>query len=161
MSLADISKCLLKKKKIHTALRLRIIFIRWNLWRTLAQDTVSPIALRDCSKKIIREEPGYIGVFVERKNITKHLLNIRRLLLIRKTKHFKLLISVLFHLWEDARVLAHWSRFLWCNSLGRVPFFSVLNPLRQHSQQEQLQRLMAPLLIEMASDILCSHRIEE
>ena len=56
------------EKKIHTALGLSIIFIRWNLWRTLAQDTVSRIALSDCCKKI-REERGYVGVFVDGKAV--------------------------------------------------------------------------------------------
>ena len=38
------------------------------LLRTIAWDTASQTALRNCSKEV-REEPGYIGVFAGKKKI--------------------------------------------------------------------------------------------
>ena len=137
-------------------MRLRIIFIRWNLWRTLAQDTVSPISLRDCSKKIIREEPGYIGAFVERKNITKHVFEHQKITANKKNKTFQVNDFSAFPSLGRYKSLGPLKSFPLVFTFipwGQCPFSSVLNPLRQHSQQEQLQRLMAPLLTEMASDI--------
>ena len=63
------------------------------LLRTVAWDSVSQTALRNCSKEI-REDPGYRGVFVGDKCIM--YLNIQRLLLITN-KHFKLITVVLLY----------------------------------------------------------------
>ena len=71
-------------------------------------ETASHIALRNYSKEV-REEPGYIVVFPENKQ-TKNKqmwLNVKILLLITKNRHFKLMILMLFCIWEDARVWAH------------------------------------------------------
>ena len=52
--------------------------------------------------------------------------NIKRLLLITKDKRLKLMILVLFYVWEDARIWAHWSYSLdlHLNYLGPVSCFS-------------------------------------
>ena len=74
----------------------------------------SQIALRDCSK-MVREEPRYVGVCAEKKkktpqktkppknkktqktqNVVKH-----QKITANHTKHLKLMILVLFYVWED------------------------------------------------------------
>lgn len=52
-----------------------------NLLRTIAQESASWLALRNCSKEK-REEPGYMGVFAEKQTNKNHVVNIKRLLLI-------------------------------------------------------------------------------
>ena len=78
------------------------------LLRTIAQDTASQIALRSCSKEV-REEPGFIGVFAGKKqNRTKHVVEHQKSTANhKKTRHLKLMILVLFYVWENARVRAH------------------------------------------------------
>ena len=78
------------------------MFYSGNLLRTIAQETASQITLRNRSEEL-REEPGYSGVFAEKKNVVK----CQRLLLITKHRCIKLMILVLFYVWEDARVQAH------------------------------------------------------
>ena len=51
------------------------------LLRTIAQESASWLALRNCSKEK-REEPGYMGVFAEKQTNKNHVVNIKRLLLI-------------------------------------------------------------------------------
>ena len=51
------------------------------LQRTIAWDTASQTTLRNCSKEV-REEPAYLGVFAEKKNMQS---NIKILLLITHT----------------------------------------------------------------------------
>ena len=41
------------------------MFYSGNFLRTVAWETASQVALRNCSKEA-REEPGYIGVFAEK-----------------------------------------------------------------------------------------------
>ena len=43
------------------------------LRKTIAPETASQTALRDCSKEV-REEPGYIGVFAGKQNKTEHVV---------------------------------------------------------------------------------------
>ena len=45
--------------------------------RTIAQEAASWEALRDCAKKV-REEPGHIRAFTEKKNVSKVLLLIAK-----------------------------------------------------------------------------------
>ena len=51
---------------------------------------------------MVREEPGYIGALAEKKK--KSMLSNIKTLLITKNKHLKLMISVLFYIWEDEKV---------------------------------------------------------
>ena len=44
------------------------MFYSGTLLRTIAWETASQIALRNCPKEV-REEPGYIGVFAEKTNM--------------------------------------------------------------------------------------------
>ena len=75
--------------------------------KTIAWETLSQMALRNCSKEVV-EETGYIGIFVENKTKeNKMWSNIKRLLLITKNQTLKLMIIVLFYIWADARVWAH------------------------------------------------------
>lgn len=130
-----------EKKNIYTALRLRIIFIRWNLWRTLAQDTVSPISLRDCSKKIIREEPGYIGAFVERKNITKHVFEHQKITATKKNKTFQVNDFSAFPSLGRCKSLGPLKSFPLVFAFtpwGQCPFSRPESP-QAAQQQEQLQ----------------------
>ena len=57
--------------------------------RTIAWETASQIALRNCSKEIW-EEPGYT-VFSRKKN--EHLVEHKRALPITKTRHLGLMIN--------------------------------------------------------------------
>ena len=75
--------------------------------KTIAWETLSQMALKNRSKEVV-EETGYIGIFVENKTKeNKMWSNIKRLLLITKNQTLKLMIIVLFYIWEDARVWAH------------------------------------------------------
>ena len=60
----------------------------------LSQDTASQIALRDCSEEV-REEPGYSGHFA-RKTGSR---NIKRSLLIKETRHLKLMNLAPLNIW--------------------------------------------------------------
>ena len=66
------------------------------------------MALRDCSKEV-REEPGYIRVFVEKqtKKQTKHVVQHQKITANHKNRHLKLMILVFFYVWEDAGVWTH------------------------------------------------------
>ena len=77
-------------------------FYSGTLLRTIAQETASQTALRNCSKEV-SEEPAYIYNFAGEKKMS----NIKRLLLITKNGHLKLKILVLFCVWEDARIWGH------------------------------------------------------
>ena len=68
--------------------------------KTIAWETASQIPMRKCLK-MVREEPGNIGVFAggEKKSMLSNI----KTLLITKIKHLKLMISVFFYIWEDAR----------------------------------------------------------
>ena len=48
-----------------------------------------------------------MGVFAQNKTKQNTQLNIKRSLLVTKTSHLKLMISVFFYLWEDTRAWAH------------------------------------------------------
>ena len=50
-------------------------------------------------------EPGYVGVLQQRAGS----VNVKRLLLIKKTRYVKLRNLVLFCVWEGARVWVHWN----------------------------------------------------
>ena len=54
---------LTEKEKQKHSLKLRVMFYLIILLRTVAWDSASQTALRNCSKEI-REDPGYRGVFV-------------------------------------------------------------------------------------------------
>ena len=53
---------LTEKEKQKHSLKLRVMFYLIILLRTVAWDSASQTALRNCSKEI-REDPGYRGVF--------------------------------------------------------------------------------------------------
>ena len=74
------------------------------------------------------------------------------------------MILVLFCLWEDASVLGSLKSLPLMFTFATWDQYPVfLHPESPQAAQpwEQLRRLMAPLFTEMASDILCSHRMEE
>lgn len=71
-----------EKKKPHD---LKVEFTLRTLLRAITWETASQIAPWNCSKEL-REEPGYIGVFDEKNTCCQ---------------------TVLFYLWDDARVWAH------------------------------------------------------
>ena len=96
-------------------------------------EITSQIILRDYSKEV-SEEPGYIAVFAFKKSCS---WTSRRLLLITKTRHLKLMILVLFCIWEGAKDWAYWnySFDMHLKYLGPVSCFSPSwIPLRTHRQ---------------------------
>ena len=69
------------------------------------------MTLRKCSKEVV-EETGYTGVFLKTKQENKmHGQTPKYHLSSQKKKNqkqtLKLMIVVLLHIWEDARVWAH------------------------------------------------------
>ena len=77
------------------------MFYLKTLLRTVAWDPASQIALRDCYKEV-REEPGYLGHFA-RKTGSR---NTKRSLLIKETRHLKLMNLVIFYVWKNIRAWA-------------------------------------------------------
>ena len=101
--------------------------------RTIAWETASQTVLMNCSKEV-REESGYIGVFAEKKNKNKYVVqtNVKRSLLIIKTRPPKWMILVLVYVWEDAS-LCSWKLFLrYASQLSRacIVFSPSWSPLR-------------------------------
>ena len=88
--------------------------------------------------------------------------SIKRLLLITKSQTLKLMIIVLFYIWEDARVWAHWNHSfdMHLSYLGPVSCFSpIWIPLRAHCLGLKcwwLDNGQHSLLIEMAGKIYLS-----
>ena len=74
--------------------------------RTVALETASQIALRNCPREV-KNEPGYIGVFAEKTKKQKHVVEHQKITARHRNRHLKLMILVLFYVWEDARVWAH------------------------------------------------------
>ena len=96
------------------------------LLRTIAQDcSLSGSSDRLCSKEV-REEPRHIGVFEKKKKKKRQVVEYQMITTNHKNRHPKLMILVLFHVWEDARVWAYGNHsFDIClNYLGPVPCFS-------------------------------------
>ena len=85
--------------------------------RTAAWETTFQIALRNCSEEV-KGEPAYIEVLQQRAGC----LNSKQLLLIKENQIPKLKNWVLFYVWEDARVWAHWNHSfdMHLSSLGPV-----------------------------------------
>ena len=81
---------------------MHVKFYLGNLLRTIAWETASQIALRNCFEEV-REEPGYIGFFAEERHVVKH----KTITVNLQTSQKNLMILVLFYVWEDARVWAH------------------------------------------------------
>lgn len=81
------------------------------LFRDFAEDQCPGDSLSDHSEELSqREEPGCIGGFAGGKINTQNIQWIlKRLLLITKSRHLKVMVLVLFYIWEDARVWAHWN----------------------------------------------------
>ena len=76
--LGNVGERSVSEKKMHNL----------NLLRTLAWDTAFQIALRDNSKEV-REEPGYIAVFLKNKQTkTTMLWNIKEFLFVLLTYFF-------------------------------------------------------------------------
>ena len=98
------------------------MFYSGTLLRTIAQETASQIALRDCPKEV-RGEPGYIGVFAE---TNKQCSQTSKMTANHKNRHLKLMILVLFYIWEVVRIWAHWnySFAMHLNYTGPVLCFS-------------------------------------
>ena len=72
----------------------------------LSQETASQIALRVCSEDV-SEEPGYLGHFAKKSGRQ----NIKRSLLIKETRHLKLMNLAPLNIWQDARIWAHLESF--------------------------------------------------
>ena len=83
-------------KKKHS---LEVEFLGLQAW-----EAASPIALRDCSKEV-REEPGFIGVFVTKTRSLEH----QKVTVNERIRYLKLSNLALFCLWEEAWVRAHWN----------------------------------------------------
>ena len=79
-------------------------FYLGTLLRRLAWETAPPIALSNNSEEVM-EEPRYIGVFAEEKHVIKHKkITVKRT---QKPRRLKLMILMLFYVYEDASVWAH------------------------------------------------------
>ena len=120
------------------------MFNSGNLLRTIAQELTSQVALRNCSRKI-KEEPGYVGVFAEKrkkKNVVEHQKITANQ---KKTRYLKLMILVPSYVWEDARVWAYWNYSVdtHLNYLGLVFCFSPSCILLRIHHRGKLQWLMA------------------
>lgn len=70
--------------------------------RTVAQETASQTALKDCSEKVRGEVRIYRSFYWKKKKS-----NIKRVLLITHTQNVKLMTLVLFYVWEYARIYTH------------------------------------------------------
>ena len=94
--------------------------------RTIIWEATLQIAMRDWSKEVGRER-GYIEEFLLKKKKWKKTMSstIKRLLLITKNRFPKLMILVVFYVWEVSRVWAHWnySFAMHLNYLGPVACF--------------------------------------
>ena len=88
-----------------TMSKLWVKFDSGTLLRTIAQETASQILLRNWSKEIREEEPGYVSFSCWKKTYT----NIKRLLLITKNTHSKLKFLMFFFGLEDIRTWVHWN----------------------------------------------------
>ena len=79
------------------------------------------------------EEPGYIGVFAEKKSKDQ------KLLFIIKNRYLKLTIVVFLHVWADARVWTHWNYAFGVISSrameGQNPVFLSPEFLSKHHQE--------------------------
>ena len=88
-------------QKKCTSYKVGIVFYSEDLLRTSAEELrASQIALRHCSKEV-REEPGYIGRFDQKKSWLQMITDNH------KNRHLKLTTLVIFCVWKDARVWAH------------------------------------------------------
>ena len=80
---------------------MRVIFYSGTLPRTISWETSSQIAPRN-SSKLVREESGYTGVVVgENKTFSQTSKDTDNH---KKHRHLKLMILVLFSVWENVRV---------------------------------------------------------
>ena len=85
--------------------------------RSAAWETTFQIVLRNCLEEV-KGEPAYTEVLQQRSGC----LNSKQLLLIQENQIPKLKNWVLFYVWEDARVWAHWNHSfdMHLSSLGPV-----------------------------------------
>ena len=92
------------------------MFYSGTLLRTIAQETASQIALRNCSKEE-REEPGYTGVFTGKKAKTKTTTTKTHVV-----KHQKITANHKKHAFQvnDFSVFLSMGR---CKSLGSLKLF--------------------------------------
>ena len=93
--------CWLKKKK--KAQVENYIFSGQN-WGRKPRTTAFQTILRSCSKDV-REEPGFIGVFVTKTRSLEH----QKVTVNERIRYLKLSNLALFCLWEEAWVRAHWN----------------------------------------------------
>lgn len=77
-----------------------------DILRTLARETASPVALRDCSVEV-REGPGYRGVFPTKTRWLEHQKIIYFFVVREKTKYLMLMNAVLFCTREDEGIRVH------------------------------------------------------
>ena len=98
-----------------------------NLLRIIAWKTPSQTAQRNSCKEV-RKEPRDVRIFAGGKKTVSH----QRLLPIIRNRHLKWMVSVLFSVWEDARVWAHRNQpfDIHCNYLESVSFFAILKSLQ-------------------------------
>lgn len=77
-----------------------------DILRTLARETASPVAPRDCSAEV-REGPGYRGVFATKTRWLEHQKIIYLFVVREKTKYLMLMNAVLFCTREDEGIRMH------------------------------------------------------
>ena len=111
--------CIDWKKKAQPIDKLRIVTYLADFLRTPAWEAASQTALRDCSEK--EGSPNIQGFWQQKlgsQNIKKWLL--------KKTGYLKLVNLVLFSVWEDPRIWAHWNQSfaMHLNYQGPVSCFS-------------------------------------
>ena len=78
------------------------MFFRGTLLRTITQDTVCQITLRNYSKEV-REESRYIEIFAENKT-KAHVIKHKKITTNHKSQASQVNVFVLFSVWEDMRV---------------------------------------------------------
>ena len=95
-------------KTYNLKVEKKVLYLR-NYWELVAWETLSQMTLRNCSKGVL-EETGYTGVFLKTKQENKmHGQTSKYHLSSQKKQALKLMIVVLLHIWEDARLWAHWN----------------------------------------------------
>ena len=108
-------QCWHKKKKEYNIKFEHSVLLIW------FSEDLSPswITVRDSSKEV-GEQPGYTGVLQQKPGGQ----NLQRLLFIKENRPLKLMNLLLFFVWEDGRVWAHWNHSfdMHLSSLGPVSY---------------------------------------
>ena len=145
-------------------------FVWGPYWGLKPRKAASEIALRDLFQRGLRGESGSIGVFAEIKKVVEHQKITANHTYTHTHTHTHThnrllkLISMLFCVWKEARVWAHWDYSFNKHLNYQGQYLILLHP-ESPAPSEQLWWLMAfglqhPLFTDMAGDPLCPHFLE-